>query len=155
MLWSGGELSQSWRDIQGGEETLGGSPDLAVTTHVSVRGNPTAAHLLQSRLESCFMPCYWQEGMAPAEWWVSVGSARGPQAWAACHCSEHSGQSDSPLARAAAPGNSLIKVILFAACLEMFLRVEKFTSGSFLGLSPFLPFPLHAAQRCGVLLNGK
>lgn len=32
----------------------------------------------------------------------------------------------------------------------MFLGVEKFTSGSFLGLSPFLPFPLHAAQKARV-----
>lgn len=37
MLWPCGELSQFRRDIQGGEETPGGSPDLAVTTHVSVK----------------------------------------------------------------------------------------------------------------------
>lgn len=37
MLWPGGELPQFWRHIHSGEEVFGGSPDLALTTHVSVK----------------------------------------------------------------------------------------------------------------------
>lgn len=37
MLWPGGELPQFWRHIHSGEEAFGGSPDLALTTHVSVK----------------------------------------------------------------------------------------------------------------------
>lgn len=36
MLWRGGELPRFWRHIHGGEEALGGSPDTAQMTHVSV-----------------------------------------------------------------------------------------------------------------------
>lgn len=117
------------------------------------RGNPTPAHLLWSRLKSCFMLCCWLEGTAPPEWRVSVGCARGAPGPGCLSLLRAQWAEWQALNKNSC--GSLIKVILFTACLEMFLWVEKFTSGSFLGLSPFLPFPLHVAQKRRVLLNGK
>lgn len=124
------------------------------------KGNPSTCLSSVKHVKILFYAsdrhCYWLKGTVPPEWRVAVGALCWvPKAWAARHIAMHNEQSDRPLTRAAVSGSILIKVILFTACLEMLLWVEKFTSGSFQGLSPFLPFPLHIAQRHRFLLNGK
>ena len=150
-----------WRHIHGGQEALGGSPGpLLADPCFCWKGNPSTCLSSVKHIEILFYAldkcCCWLKGTVPPEWQVMVGALRWvPKAWAACHSTVPNGQSGRPLTGTAVAGSSLIKVILFTACLEMLLWVEKFTSGRFLGLSPFLPFLLHIAQRRGFLLNGK